>query len=121
LPFYQQCGHLSADYLFQELQHIKTKVCIPFVYVVVLGKHRRQDRTRYLLVEKPDERLDVAHKRAKRMFDAQSKGKSKKAFAAELLARIERMNALWPERIPTLAPFIETCIMLEFSVGITII
>ncbi len=121
LPFYQQFGHLGADDLFHDLERIQKNVRVPFVYVVLLGKHRRQDRTRYLLFEKPDERLDVAQKRAQRMFKVQCKGKSKKAFSAELLARVDRMNALWPARMPTWAPFLETCIMLEFSVGIVTI
>ena len=121
LPFYQQFCHLAADELFHDLERIQKNVRVPFVYVVVPGKHRRQDKTRYLLFEKPDERLDKAQKHAKQMFSAQSKGKNKKVFAAELLGRIDRMNALWPARMPTWAPFLETCIMLEFSVGIVTI
>jgi hypothetical protein len=123
LPFYQKYGHLSGDALHRNLisQRLSKAVCVPFVYIECLGKHRRQDRMRYLLLEKPDERLDVAQKRSKRMYAAQSKGKTKKAFAAELLGRLERMNALWPDRIPTWAPFIETCVMLDFRIGITTI
>ncbi len=119
VPYYEKNGHLGADQLYQQLQLFKPNVCIPFVYAVVLGKHRRQDRTRYFVFENPDKRLKVAHEHAKRMFSVQSKGKSKKDFLAELLVRIESMNALWPERMPIWAPFIETCIMLEFEVGIS--
>ncbi len=117
-PYYEKFGHLGANGLYQQVQTCKPNVCIPFVYVVVPRKHRRQDQTRYFVFEKTDERLVVAQKRAQRMFKVQCKGKSKKAFAAELLARIDRMNALWPERMPIWAPFLETCIMLEFEVGL---
>jgi hypothetical protein len=120
-PFYEMFGHLSGDLLHRDLslKRLPKAVCVPFVYIEFLGKHRRQDQMRYLLFEKPDERLDVAQKWAKRMYAVQSKGKTKKAFAAELYGRLERMNALWPTRIPTWAPFIETCVMLDFRVGIT--
>jgi hypothetical protein len=123
LPFYEKYGHLSGDALHRDLisMRLSKAVCVPFVYIECLGKHRRQDRMRYLLLEKPDERLDVAQKRSKRMYAAQSKGKTKKAFAAELYGRLERMNALWPNRIPTWAPFIETCVMLDFRIGIATI
>ena len=121
LPFYEKYGHLSGDLLHRDLNLQRLPVCVPFVYIEFLGKHRRQDRMRYLLLEKPDYRLDVAQKWAKRMYAVQCKGKTKKAFAAELYGRLERMNALWPNRIPTWAPFIETCVMLDFRIGIATI
>jgi hypothetical protein len=125
-PLYKSFGDMCADEVYREMQLAKMMdrskyFCMPFVRVSILGKHRRQDRTRHLVFEKPAERLEVALKRSKQMFSAQSKGKRKKAFTEELWRRVERMLALWPERMPTWAPFLETCLMLELKVAIVTI
>ena len=120
LHFYEEHKNLTADRIYRGIlsRQIPKNVCVPFIYIEIKGKRRRQDSRRYFMFNSPDDRMRVARSRSKRMFAAQSKGKPKKVFVAELLARLDRMDALWPGRIPDGAPFLETCLMLDFEAGI---